>query len=156
MIPKEGDLIPEVELERDGGTTLNLASYRGKKNVVLYFYPRDNTPGCTKESVNFQANLDKIKSLDAEIVGISPDSANSHGKFKSKFGLDFPLLADSERKICKTFGVWQEKNLFGKKFWSVRRSTFLIGKDGCLKKVWPDVKVNGHAEEVVAALEGIN
>lgn len=156
MIPKEGDLVPEVELERDGGTTLNLASYRGTKNVVLYFYPRDNTPGCTKESVNFQANLEKIKSLDAEIVGISPDSANSHCKFKDKFGLDFPLLADSDRKICKTFGVWQEKNLFGKTFWSVRRSTFLIGKDGHLKKVWPDVKVNGHAEEVVAALEGIN
>lgn len=155
-MPKEGDLAPNIELVRDGGGTINLAAYRGKKSVVLYFYPKDNTPGCTKESVNFQGSLDKINSLGAEVIGVSPDSADSHKRFKDKYGLDFPLLADSEKKACRSFGVWTEKSMFGKKYWGVKRSTFLIGKDGHLKKVWPDVKVTGHAEEVIKTLENLS
>lgn len=156
MTLKEGELAPEVLLTGDNGQTLDLSAYKGKKNVVLYFYPKDSTPGCTKESVNFQASLDKIKSLDAEVIGVSPDSADSHRKFKDKYGLSFPLLADSDKKACRSFGVWAEKSMFGKKYWGVRRSTFIIGKDGQLKKIWPDVQVTGHAEEVITALEELN
>ena len=152
-MPKEGDLVPAVELTSDNGKRINLSNFKAKKSVVLYFYPKDNTPGCTRESVNFQANIDTLHDLGAEVVGISPDSVDSHRKFKQKFGLVFPLLADEDKKVCRDFGVWQEKSMFGKKYWGVQRATFLVGKDGYIKKVWENVNVSGHAEEVIAALQ---
>lgn len=149
----EGDQAPTVAVLCDDGTTLDLAQYRGKCHVVLYFYPKDSTPGCTKESVNFQAERKKIQALDAEVVGVSPDSLESHKKFKQKYGLDFPLLADTDKQVCQSFGVWVQKSMFGKKYMGVQRATFIIGKDGKIKKVWPKVSVTGHAEEVLTALQ---
>ena len=149
----EGDSAPAVAVTCDDGTVLDLANYHGKRHVVLYFYPKDNTPGCTKESVNFQADLKKIQALDAEVVGVSPDTVGSHKKFKQKYGLDFPLLADVDKQVCQSFGVWVQKSMFGKKYMGVQRATFIIGKDGKIKKAWPKVSVTGHAEEVLAALQ---
>ena len=148
-----GETAPAVAGSGDDGKVLDLAEYRGKRNVVLYFYPKDSTPGCTKESVNFQAELEKIHALDSEVVGVSPDSVESHQRFKEKYGLSFPLLADVDKKICQSFGVWVQKSMFGKKYYGVQRATFIIGKDGIVKKVWPKVSVGGHAEEVIAALQ---
>ena len=149
----EGDKTPAVAVQSDNGKVLDLAQYRGKRNVVLYFYPKDNTPGCTKESVNFQADLKKIRALDSEVIGVSPDSVASHQRFKDKYGFDFPLLADVDKQVCQDFGVWVQKSMFGKKYMGVQRATFIIGKDGVIKKVWSKVSVSGHAEEVLAALQ---
>ena len=149
----EGDKAPAVAVPCDDGKTLDLAKYRGKRNVVLYFYPKDNTPGCTKESVNFQTDLKKIHELDSEVVGVSPDSVESHQRFKDKYGFAFPLLADVDKKVCQSFGVWVQKSMFGKKYMGVQRATFIIGKDGIVKNVWPKVSVGGHAEEVITALK---
>ncbi len=149
----EGDQAPAVAVSSDDGKVLDLASYRDKRNVVLYFYPKDNTPGCTKESVNFQAELEKIRELDGEVVGVSPDSVASHQRFKDKYGFSFPLLADVDKEVCRSFGVWTQKSMFGKKYYGVQRATFIIGKDGIVKKVWPKVSVSGHAAEVIAALQ---
>ena len=149
----EGDQAPAVAVPGDDGKTLDLAQYRGKRNVVLYFYPKDNTPGCTKESVNFQTELKKIHALDSEVVGVSPDSVASHQRFKEKYGLAFPLLADVDKKVCQSFGVWVQKSMFGKKYYGVQRATFIIGKDGSIKKVWPKVSISSHAEEVIATLK---
>ncbi len=149
----EGGITPAVVLPCDTGEVFDLAQYRNERNVVLYFYPKDNTPGCTKESVNFQAELTKIHALDSEVVGVSPDSVASHQRFKQKFAFEFPLLADIDRKVCQSFGVWVQKSMFGKKYYGVQRATFIIGKDGIIKKVWPKVSVNGHVEEVIAALQ---
>lgn len=148
-----GDQAPAVAVPCDSGKVLDLAQYRGKRNVVLYFYPKDNTPGCTKESVNFQADLKKIQALDSEVVGVSPDSVESHQRFKQKYGFEFPLLADVDKQVCQSFGVWVQKSMFGKKYMGVQRATFIIGKDGIVKKVWPKVSVSKHAEEVIAALK---
>ena len=152
----EGKQAPVVALPSDDGKTLNLSVYHGKRNVVLYFYPKDNTPGCTKESVNFQADLDKIRALDGEVVGISPDNVASHQRFKQKFGFEFPLLADVDKDVCRSFGVWTEKSMFGKKYFGVQRATFLIGKDGYVKKTWPKVSVSGHSQEVLTALQQLH
>ena len=149
----EGDQAPAVSVPCDDGKTLDLVKYRGKRNVVLYFYPKDNTPGCTKESVNFQADIEKIRALDSEVVGVSPDSVESHQRFKQKYGFEFPLLADVDKKVCQSFGVWVQKSMFGKKYMGVQRATFIIGKDGIVKKVWPKVSVSSHAEEVLTALQ---
>lgn len=148
-----GETAPAVAGSGDDGKVLDLAEYRGKRNVVLYFYPKDSTPGCTKESVNFQAELERIHALDSEVVGVSPDSVESHQRFKEKYGLSFPLLADVDKKVCQSFGVWVQKSMFGKKYYGVQRATFIIGKDGIVKKVWPKVSVGGHAEEVIVALQ---
>lgn len=148
-----GETAPAVAGSGDDGKVLDLTEYSGKRNVVLYFYPKDSTPGCTKESVNFQAELERIHALDSEVVGVSPDSVESHQRFKEKYGLSFPLLADVDKKICQSFGVWVQKSMFGKKYYGVQRATFIIGKDGIIKKVWPKVSVGGHAEEVIAALQ---
>ena len=152
----EGDKAPAVVLPSDSGKTLDLATYHGKCHVVLYFYPKDSTPGCTKESVNFQADLKKIHALDGEVVGVSPDRVESHQRFKQKYGFAFPLLADVDKQVCQSFGVWVQKSMFGKKYHGVQRATFIIGKDGIIKKVWPKVSVSGHAEEVLTALQQLH
>ncbi|MGA2399275.1 MAG: peroxiredoxin [Steroidobacteraceae bacterium] len=124
-------------------------------NVVLYFYPRDNTPGCTQEGQSFSAAYPQFKKLKTSIVGISPDSVSSHEKFKSKMGFPFELLSDVDRTVCKRYDVIQEKSMYGKKYMGVERSTFLIDAQGVLRAEWRKVKVNGHAEAVLAAVKAL-
>jgi thioredoxin-dependent peroxiredoxin len=123
--------------------------------VVVYFYPRDNTPGCTQEGESFTAAFPQFKKLKALIVGISPDSVSSHEKFKSKMGFPFELLSDVDRTVCKRYDVIQEKSMYGKKYMGVERSTFLIDAQGVLRAEWRKVKVNGHAEAVLAAVKAL-
>lgn len=123
--------------------------------VVLYFYPRDNTPGCTREACGFQEQLPKFKKLDATVFGVSTDDPASHQRFAEKFDLAFPLLSDIDHAVCEKYGVWVEKNMYGKKSMGIQRATFLINTDGKLAAVWPKVKVDGHVEEVAEALKNL-
>jgi len=149
---KEGDAAPEFEAQTFSGETIRLADLRGKE-VILYFYPKDDTPGCTKEACGFRDGFDEFKKKRAVILGVSPDPAKAHKKFTEKFNLPFPLLIDDEKKIIDAYGVWGEKTFMGRKYMGVYRVTFLIGKDGRIKKIWPDVKPDGHAAELLAALD---
>jgi peroxiredoxin Q/BCP len=124
--------------------------------VVLYFYPRDNTPGCTKEACGFQENLPQFEKLNATIFGVSTDDQASHQKFAEKFDLDFPLLSDVDHAVCEKYGVWIEKNMYGKKSMGIQRATFLISSDGKLTAIWPKVKVDGHVDEVADALQKLD
>ena len=148
---QEGDLAPEIALETDSGQHFQLSSLKGK-NVVLYFYPKADTPGCTKEACAFRDDLKKFTKANTVIVGISPDPSKAQARFKDKFGLPFTLLADTEHKAAEEYGVWKEKSMYGKKYFGVERTTFLIGADGKIRKIFPKVRVDGHAEEVLAAL----
>jgi len=148
---KEGDKAPDFTAKDDAGHEVSLKDFRGKK-VVLYFYPKDNTSGCTKEACDFRDNLGRIKRKDAVVLGVSPDSEKSHGKFKSKFDLTFPLLVDEDKKLVNAFGVWQEKSLYGRKFMGVVRTTFVIDEKGKIAKIFSKVKVAGHVDEVLEAL----
>jgi thioredoxin-dependent peroxiredoxin len=123
--------------------------------VVLYFYPRDDTPGCTKEACGFQESLSRFKKLKATIFGVSTDDVASHEKFAAKYELNFPLLADTDHAICEKYGVWVEKNMYGKKSMGIQRATFLIGADGKLAQIWPKVKVDGHIDEVAEAVNNL-
>ena len=135
-------------------TTHSLADYAGQP-VVIYFYPKDDTPGCTKESCAFQANLPKFKKSKATVLGMSVLDAKSKAKFASKYDLTFPLLADEDHAVMEKYGVWQEKSMYGRKYMGVARTTYLIGPDGKVAKRWDGVKVGGHAEEVLAAVQGL-
>ena len=148
---KVGDKAPTFNVATSGGGKISLADYLGK-NVILYFYPRDDTPGCTKEACAFRDGFADFKKKGAVIFGVSPDSVKSHDKFVEKFKLPFTLLADEDKKIVETYGVWGEKSFMGKKYLGVYRVTFLIGPDGKIKKIWPTVKPEEHAAEVLAAL----
>lgn len=148
----EGDLAPDFQAQTSAGDNVRLADLKGKE-VVLYFYPRDDTPGCTKEACGFRDGFAAFKKKGALIFGVSPDSAKAHEKFINKFTLPFPLLVDAEKKIINAYGVWGEKTFMGRKYMGVYRVTFLIGKDGRIKKIWPEVKPDQHAAEVLAALE---
>ena len=149
---KVGDVAPDFELKDQNGTPVRLSSFRGK-TVVLYFYPKDDTSGCTKEARAFRDGFADFKKRGAVILGVSPDSVKSHDKFVKKFSLPFPLLADEDKKIVEAYGVWGMKIFWGRKYLGTHRVTFLIGPDGRIKKIWPDVKPEEHAEEVLAALE---
>lgn len=149
---KQGDKAPDFTAKDDQGHDLSLKDFRGKK-VVLYFYPKDDTSGCTKEACDFRDNLGRIKRKDAIVLGVSPDSEKSHGKFKSKFDLTFPLLVDEDKKLVNTYGVWKEKSMYGRKYMGVERTTFVIDEQGKIAKIFPKVKVAGHVEEVLAALK---
>jgi peroxiredoxin Q/BCP len=149
---EEGAKAPAFTLPADDGTKVKLADLKGSP-VVLYFYPADDTPGCTREACAFRDRSAELKKLGAEIFGVSPDDVASHAKFKQKFQLNFPLLADSDHKVAEKFGAWREKNMYGKKKMGIVRSTFLIGPDCVIKKVWKSVKVDGHDEAVIAALK---
>lgn len=151
---KAGDKAPAFSLMTDEGKTVSLASLSGKK-VVLYFYPKDDTPGCTKESCDFRDSLNRVTKSDAVVYGISKDSVESHKKFREKFMLNFPLLSDPTGKTCEDYGVWKEKSMYGRKYMGIERMTFLIGKDGRIKKVYPKVKVEGHVDQVIADLATI-
>ena len=148
---KVGDKAPTFNVATSGGGKISLADYLGK-NVILYFYPRDDTPGCTKEACAFRDGFADFKKKGAVIFGVSPDSVKSHDKFVEKFKLPFTLLADEDKKIVSDYGVWGEKSFMGKKYLGVYRVTFLIGPDGKIKKIWPTVKPEEHAAEVLAAL----
>ena len=149
---KEGGRAPEFSVNTSGGGKLSLADFKGK-NVILYFYPKDDTPGCTKEACAFRDNFSEFKKRGAVVLGVSPDSVKSHDKFVEKFKLPFTLLADEDKKIVEAYGVWGEKSFMGRKYMGTHRVTFLIGPDGRIKKIWPQVKPDEHVEEVLAALE---
>jgi peroxiredoxin Q/BCP len=147
----EGDHAPDISLATDTGVHFELASLRGK-NVVLYFYPKADTPGCTKEACEFRDTSKKFSAANTVIVGVSPDASQAQARFKDKFDLPFTLLADTEHKAAEDYGVWKEKNMYGKKYMGVDRTTFVIDPHGKIKKIFPKVKVEGHADEVLAAV----
>ncbi|OGR85317.1 MAG: hypothetical protein A2901_04555 [Elusimicrobia bacterium RIFCSPLOWO2_01_FULL_54_10] len=149
---QEGAKAPDFSMKDQDGKTVRLADLKGK-NVVLYFYPKDDTPGCTKESCSFRDNEKRLQAAGAVVLGVSLDSAESHQKFIKKFSLNFPLLVDDDAKVSKTYGVYQKKGMFGNLFWGIVRSTFVISPDGKLKKIFSKVKVDGHTDEVLDALK---
>ncbi len=147
----EGAKAPDFSLKDDNGATVKLSGLKGN-TVVLYFYPKDDTPGCTKEACSFRDGFKEIQKKGAIVLGVSPDSVESHKKFKEKFRLNFPLLSDEEKKVVGAYGVWKQKSLYGRKFMGVVRTTFVIDETGKIKKIFPKVKVDGHYEEVLAEL----
>ena len=150
----EGDNAPDFSLPGDSDQTVTLSALRGKK-IVLFFYPKDNTPGCTKEAIGFSENLDAFKALGAEIIGMSPDSIKKHDNFKTKHALTVTLASDEEKTALQAYGVWVEKSMYGKKYMGVERSTFLIDENGKIAKVWRKVKVAGHVEAVLESLKAV-
>ena len=150
----EGAPAPAFDLPRDGGGTVSLASLKSKK-VVLYFYPKDDTPGCTTEAIDFTSMKAKFKAAGAEVIGVSPDSVASHEKFCKKHELDIILLADESKEMLEAYDVWKEKSMYGKTYMGVERTTVLIDGAGKIARIWPKVKVAGHAEEVLKAAQDI-
>ncbi|MFQ3582096.1 thioredoxin-dependent thiol peroxidase [Chloracidobacterium validum] len=146
-----GDQAPTFTLPDANGQAVSLTDFAGQR-VILYFYPRDNTPGCTKEACAFNAVRDKLAALRAQVIGISPDSVASHGKFAAKFGLDFPLLSDPDHIVAEQYGVWQEKKNYGKTYFGIVRATFIINEQGRIARIFPKVKVEGHDAQVLQAL----
>jgi peroxiredoxin Q/BCP len=150
----EGDSAPAFSLPGAGGETVSLAALKGKK-IVLYFYPKDDTSGCTKEAIEFNGLRDKFARAKTVVVGMSPDSVKSHDKFREKYELALPLAADENKEILSAYGVWVEKSMYGRKYMGVERTTFLIDAKGKIAKIWRKVKVPGHAEEVLGAAEAL-
>jgi peroxiredoxin Q/BCP len=148
---KEGDPAPDFAATTNDGGKVSLSDFKGK-NVILYFYPRDNTPGCTKEACAFRDEFAQFKKKGAVVLGVSTDSAKSHARFIEKYKLPFTLLADEDKKIAQAYGVWGEKKFMGMKYIGIHRVTFLIGPDGRIKKIWPKVKPAEHAAEVLETL----
>lgn len=148
---KEGDVAPAFEAATSGGGTAKLADFKGK-NVILYFYPKDDTPGCTKEACAFRDHFAAFKKKGAVVLGVSVDPVKAHDKFVEKYKLPFTLLADVDKKLVEAYGVWGQKTFMGRKYLGVHRVTFLIGPDGKIRKIWPKVKPEEHAAEVLAAL----
>lgn len=153
-LPAEGKKAPAFSLPADDGSTVSLKSLAGKK-AVLYFYPKDDTPGCTTEGIAFSALKKKFDAANTVVLGISKDSIEKHCKFRDKHSLTVRLLSDEEGKMLESYGVWTEKSLYGRKFMGIERSTVLIDEKGVVRKVWPKVKVNGHADEVLAAAQAL-
>lgn len=151
---KEGDKAPDFELPADGGRTVKSSDLKGKPYVV-YFYPRDNTPGCTTEACDFRDHFARIGARSAAVFGVSTDSIKSHDGFKKKFELPFTLLSDADKTLHNAYGSWGKKKFMGKESDGTIRSTFLVDKDGVIAKAWPTVKVKGHVEDVIAAVEAL-
>jgi len=151
VVLNDGDKAPDFILTDDEGKSVKLSSLKGKK-VVLYFYPKDDTPGCTKEACSFRDGFTEIQKKGAALFGVSTDSVESHKKFKEKFHLNFPLLSDADKKVVNAYGVWKEKALYGRKYMGIERTTFIIDESGKVKRVFPKVKVDGHYDEVLAEL----
>lgn len=149
-----GEKAPDFTAERDGGETVSLSDYNGK-NVVLYFYPRDDTTGCTKEAIAFTALREAFDAADTVVLGVSRDTVKKHDKFREKHSLDVVLIADEDGSITENYGVWVEKSMYGKTYMGIERATFLIGTDQNVRQVWPKVKVAGHAEDVLAAAKAL-
>ena len=150
-----GKKVPAFSLPATGEKTISLASLKGS-NIVIYFYPKDSTPGCTQEGLDFSARYKKFQKLDTEILGVSRDSLKAHENFKSKQGFPFELLSESEEVLCQLFDVIKEKNMYGRKYMGIVRSTFLIDKKGVLRQEWRKVKVKEHAEEVLEAVKALD
>jgi peroxiredoxin Q/BCP len=148
----KGQTAPAFSLKDQLGQTHKLADYQGRW-VVLYFYPRDNTPGCTIEACGFRDQYGSLQGLGAEIFGVSPDDAKSHGRFVEKYDLTFPLLVDPDNKLATKYGVWREKSMFGKKYMGIVRTTYLIGPSGKVARRWDKVKVGGHVKQVAEAVQ---
>lgn len=150
----EGDHAPDFNLPTDASGTVSLSSFAGKP-VVLYFYPKDDTPGCTKEAVTFSELMPRFAKRGIQIIGVSPDSVASHMKFRNKHDLGVALGSDEDKSVCQSYGVWVEKSMYGKTYMGVERATFLIGPDGKIARIWRKVKVPGHAEAVLEAAEAL-
>jgi peroxiredoxin Q/BCP len=150
MALSEGNPAPDFSLPTDDGGRLTLSALRGRK-LVLYFYPQDDTPSCTNEAIGFNALQAKFAAADTAVIGLSPDSVKRHDRFKQKCGLAFPLVSDEARSAIEAYGLWVEKQMYGRRYMGVERSTFLIAADGRIARIWSKVKVKGHAEEVLAA-----
>jgi len=147
----EGDPAPDFTLPTGDGSRVTLSELRGRP-VVLYFYPKDDTPGCTTEACQFRDAMPRFEAEDAVVLGVSPDGPESHRKFAEKYDLDFPLLADEDHEVAEAYGVWKEKKMFGNTFWGVERSTFLVDEEGRIRRAWRRVRPDGHAEEVAREL----
>lgn len=141
-----------VANKADGGSTISLSDFKGQK-VVLYFYPKDDTSGCTAQACGFNENLSSFNKIKAQIIGVSKDSLKKHDKFVEKYGLKFPLASDEDVKVCEAYGVWVEKSMYGRKYMGIERTTFLIDEDGKISHIWNKVKIPGHTEEVIKALK---
>jgi peroxiredoxin Q/BCP len=148
-----GDRAPDFKMPTDDGD-VSLKSLKGR-NIVLYFYPKDDTPGCTKEACGFQDALPNFSKIDAEIIGVSKDSPTRHQNFKKKYGLKFKLASDEDGAVCESYGVWKEKKNYGRSYMGIERSTFLIDGKGVIRKVWRKVKVNGHVDEVLEVAKAL-
>lgn len=151
---KEGDIAPDFTLPTDSGDEVTLSQFKGQK-VVLYFYPKDDTPGCTKESCGFNDNLSAFNKMNAQVIGLSKCSVKKHAKFKEKYGLNFPLASDENGNVCEDYGTWLEKNTFGRKYMGIERATFLINEQGNIEKIWRKVKVSGHVDEVIQTIKNL-
>ena len=151
-VPKEGEKAPAFKLTASNGKEVSLKDYKDKSSVVLYFYPKDDTPGCTVEACSFRDGIKKIEKLNAVVLGVSPDGVSSHNKFIEKFKLPFLLLADEEKKVCNDYGVWVKKSMYGREYMGVARTTFIIGKGGKIEKVFEKVKPDVHTAEVLEFL----
>ena len=148
---KIGQKAPGFILASSNGKTISLKDFAGKK-IVLYFYPKDNTSGCTKEACSFESNLKAIRKKGAVVIGVSADSIDSHVKFAKKYGLSFPLLSDEKKETVKTYGVWKEKSMYGRKYFGIERTTVVIDEKGIVRQIFNKVKVDGHTDEVLAIL----
>ena len=154
MSPKEGDAAPDFTMPASQGRTVSLAALRGRP-FVLYFYPKADTPGCTREACAFQEALPQLGRIGIEVIGVSKDKLRPIEKFAEKYGLKFPLASDAEAGVAEAYGVWVEKSMYGRKYMGMERSTFLIDKAGRIARIWPKVKVDGHAAEVMAAAQAL-
>ncbi len=153
-LPAIGEPAPDFSLPRDGGQTVSLSDFKGKK-VVLYFYPKDDTPGCTKEAVGFTESVDDFAALDTIVLGVSKDSVKKHEKFSGKYDLKIALLSDEEGDVCERYGTWVEKSMYGKTYMGIERATFLIDAEGKIAQVWRKVKVPGHVDAVREAASAL-
>lgn len=150
-----GDKAPNFSLATGDGTTVKLSDYKGRK-LVLYFYPKDDTPGCTKEACGFRDDLPKFGKLNAAVIGVSKDNPKSHAKFRDKYDLNFPLASDEDGTVCEAYGTWGEKSMYGRKYMGIDRATFLIDENGKIAQVWRKVSVTGHVEEVMKAIKDLD
>lgn len=149
-----GDVAPDFTLSESGGGTRSLHDFRGKR-VILFFYPKDDTPGCTKEACGFRDTYERYRGINAEVLGISPDQVKSHDKFVAKYRLPFPLLADPDHRVSEAYGTWGQKSMYGRKYMGMLRTTYLIDPEGRIERVWTDVKPSGHADDVLRALSAL-
>lgn len=152
---KAGDAIKDFSAPATSGLTFKLSNYKGKSNLVIYFYPKDSTPGCTTEGKDFRDRYEAFKSLETEIFGVSKDTMKRHDNFRAKQEFPFELISDESGEVCELFGVWQLKKTFGKEYMGIVRSTFLINKEGVIQQIWDKVKVKGHADEVLDAVKAL-
>ncbi len=152
--PQEGDMAPDFELETDNAGRIRLSDFRGRK-VVLYFYPKDNTSGCTTEAKDFSALKEEFEKADTVIIGVSPDTVRRHANFRARHDLSIILAADPEKEVLQTWGVWKEKSMYGRKYMGVERSTFLIDREGRIARAWRKVRVKGHAQKVLEAARAL-